>query len=314
MARPWGPEESESDREIRDWRQCWANMPRGQTPNPRQRSDRTGQACQPDLPIRGEAGQERCGESETQRPVSGVASRSDSETRGEINSPSRAPVAVGPTPEIPSRALPVRGAVREPPNRGGSLGGRRQAASTVLPNRSVSTETETGRQGNMPLPGGNAEPQRSEMYELTAADFRDRDRTQNRPADERPAERQRRTAAVGDGPTGAGKAPRLIPHRQRRAACPAQSVATGDTDPPEILGRVLSDRGNRAVGQSGVGEWSETASASPKAAKAVRRLRTVRSETVSVNPQRSETETDRLAVGTAGAIWSETVSVNRETG
>lgn len=124
----------------------------------------------PDLPIREEAGQERCGESETQRPVSGVASRSDSETRGE---PSRAPVAVGPTPEIPSRTLPVRGAVREPPNSGGSLGGRRQAASTVLPNRSASTETETGRQGNMPLPGGNAEPQRSEMYELTAADFRD---------------------------------------------------------------------------------------------------------------------------------------------
>ncbi len=25
----------------------------------------------------------------------------------------------------------------------------------------------------MPLPGNNAEPQRSEMYELTAADFRD---------------------------------------------------------------------------------------------------------------------------------------------
>src|SRR5690606_30515586 len=45
----------------------------------------------------------------------------------------------------------------------------------------------------------------------------------------------------------------------------------------------------------------ETASAPPKAAKAVVRLRTVRSETVSVNPQRSETETDRLAVGTAGS-------------
>src|SRR5690606_12035693 len=37
--------ESESDREIRDWWRCWANMPRGQTPNPG--NGRTGL---PDLP------------------------------------------------------------------------------------------------------------------------------------------------------------------------------------------------------------------------------------------------------------------------
>ena len=137
MARPWSPERVSRTGKFGTGGGAGRTCPVGKLPTPATVGPDC-QTCQPDLPIRGEAGQERCGESETQRPVSGVASRSDSETRGEINSPCRAPVAVGPTPEIPSRALPVRGAVREPPNRGGSLGGRRQAASTVLPNRSAS--------------------------------------------------------------------------------------------------------------------------------------------------------------------------------
>lgn len=201
-----------------------------------------GRTCQPDLPIRGEAGQERCGESETQRPVSGVASRSDSETRGEINSPSRAPVAVGPTPEIPSRALPVRGAVREPPNRGGSLGGRRQAASTVLPNRSVSTETETGGQGNMPLPGGNAEPQRSEMYELTAADFRD-----GLAGHRTVLPNGRVSAETGRLAVGATVRPRISEPRQGQDTEPSCRRTSCRTATPNRSGRRRADRGRENI-------------------------------------------------------------------
>src|SRR5690606_1247360 len=172
LARPWSPERVSRTGKSGTGGGAGRTCPVGKLPTPATVGPDC-QTCQPDLPIRGEAGQERCGESETQRPVSGVASRSDSETRGEINSPvSRA-----------GGSRPDTGDSKSGPASPGSgqrtiepwwQSRRSETGSKHCPAESQRlTETETGRQGNMPLPGGNAEPQRSEMYELTAADFRD---------------------------------------------------------------------------------------------------------------------------------------------
>lgn len=152
-----------------------------------------GRTCQPDLPIRGEAGQERCGESETQRPVSGVASRSDSETRGEINSPV-------------SRAGGSR------PDTGDSKSGPASPGSGQR-------TTEPWWQSRRSETGSKHCPAESQRLD------RDGDWRAGKYAT---AERQRRTAAVGDVRTDRCRLPRRTGRTQNR---PAERQSLGGDGP-----------------------------------------------------------------------------------